>query len=95
MNYIGDSIIGDNCNFGAGTKIANYPFDEGTVKVRIGDNKIDTGLNKFGAIIGNNCRFGINTSIMPGVKIAPDSIISPHTCITRDVEVKNTGAVAK
>ncbi|MFC1866165.1 sugar phosphate nucleotidyltransferase, partial [Chloroflexota bacterium] len=35
MNYIGDSIIGDNCNFGAGTKTANYRFDEGNVKVNI------------------------------------------------------------
>ena len=95
MNYIGDSIIGENCNFGAGTKIANYHLDEGSVEVRIGDNKIDTGLNKFGAIIGNNCRFGINTSIMPGVKIAPDSIIGPHTCVSQDVGIKSTDAAAK
>lgn len=95
MNYIGDSIIGENCNFGAGTKIANYRFDEGSVKVRIGGSNIDTGLNKFGAIIGNNCKFGINTSIMPGVRIAPDSIIGPHTFVSKDVGIESTGAVAK
>lgn len=91
MNYIGDSIIGGNCNFGAGTKIANYYLEDGSVKVWVGDSEIDTGMNKFGAIIGNNCKFGINTSIMPGVKIAPDSIIGHHTCVTQDVGINKYG----
>ena len=95
MNYIGDSVIGENCNFGAGTKTANHYPDGGSVKVRIGDNEIDTGLNKFGAVIGNSCRFGINSSILPGVKIAPDSVIGSHTCVNRDVGIKSTRVVAK
>jgi len=87
MNYIGDSIIAEGCNFGAGTKIANYYPDGASVKVRVGDNEIDTGLSKFGAVVGKNCRFGINSSIMPGVKIAPDSSIGSHTCISQDVGI--------
>jgi len=85
MNYIGDSIIGNGCNFGAGTILANYRFDQGTVKVKIGEHLIDTGRIKFGAIIGNNCKTGINTSIMPGIKISPGSIVGPHICISEDV----------
>jgi len=85
MNYIGDSVIGEGCNFGAGTILANYRFDEGTVKVKVGEDLIDTGRVKFGAIIGNNCRTGINTSIMPGVKIASGSIVGPHAFISKDI----------
>ncbi|MFC1875324.1 sugar phosphate nucleotidyltransferase [Chloroflexota bacterium] len=85
MNYVGDSIIGEGCNFGAGTILANYRFDEGTVKIKVGEDLIDTRRVKFGAIIGNNCKTGINTSIMPGVKIASGSIVGPHTCISKDI----------
>jgi bifunctional UDP-N-acetylglucosamine pyrophosphorylase/glucosamine-1-phosphate N-acetyltransferase len=81
MNYIGDSIIGENCNFGAGTILANFRFDKDTIKVKVGGNMIDTGLTRFGAIIGDNCSFGINTSVMPGVKVSPNSIVGPQKCV--------------
>ncbi len=85
MNYIGDSVIGEGCNFGAGTVLANYRFDEGSVPVRVGNQKVDTGLVKFGAIVGRNCKTGINASIMPGVKVGPDSIVGPHVCMMQDL----------
>lgn len=86
MNYLGDSVVGDHCNFGAGTITANWRFDEKEISVRIGDSLVKTGRDKFGAIVGDNCRTGINVSIMPGVKIGPDSIIGPSVCLTKDVE---------
>jgi len=86
MNYVGDSVVGDHCNFGAGTITANWRFDEKTISVRVNDNSINTGMDKFGAIIGDNCRTGINVSIMPGIKIGPNSIIGPSVYLTRDVE---------
>jgi UDP-N-acetylglucosamine diphosphorylase/glucosamine-1-phosphate N-acetyltransferase len=86
MNYIGDSIIGEHCNFGAGTITANWRFDEKTISVRVNDNPVNTGVDKFGAIIGDNCRTGINVSIMPGIKIGPDSIIAPSVFLTKNVE---------
>jgi bifunctional UDP-N-acetylglucosamine pyrophosphorylase/glucosamine-1-phosphate N-acetyltransferase len=85
-NYIGDSIIANSCFFGAGTVTANYRFDEKTVKVNVGNSRIDTGLDKFGAIIGDNCKTGINASIMPGVKIGPNSIVGPGVVLTEDLE---------
>jgi bifunctional UDP-N-acetylglucosamine pyrophosphorylase/glucosamine-1-phosphate N-acetyltransferase len=86
MNYIGDSIVGEQCNFGAGTITANWRFDEKAISVRVNGNLLDTGTDKFGAIIGDNCRTGINVSIMPGVKIGPNSIIGPSVYLTNDVE---------
>jgi len=86
MSYIGDSVIGDDCSFGAGTVLANFRFDERNVSVRIGDEAVDTGRDKFGAIIGNNSKTGVNASVMPGVRIGPNSIVGSHVCLTGDLE---------
>jgi bifunctional UDP-N-acetylglucosamine pyrophosphorylase/glucosamine-1-phosphate N-acetyltransferase len=86
MNYLGDSIVGEHCNFGAGTITANWRFDEKTISVHVNDKPMNTGMDKFGAVIGNNCRTGINVSIMPGVKIGPNSVIGPSVCLTEDVK---------
>ncbi len=86
MSYIGDSIIGDNCSFGAGTVLANFRFDEGNISVEIEGESIDTRLDKFGAIIGSNSKTGVNVSIMPGVRIGPNSIVGSHQCLTHDLE---------
>lgn len=79
LSYIGDSIIGENCNIGAGTVIANMRLDGKTVMC----GGIDTGRRKLGAIIGDNVKIGVNCSIMPGVMLAPNSVVMPHTCVTQ------------
>ena len=86
MNYIGDSIIGEGCSFGAGTILSNFRFDERNISVKIEGEPIDSELNKFGAIIGNNSKTGVNVSVMPGVKIGPNSIVGSHVCLTEDLE---------
>ncbi len=86
INYIGDSIISNNCLFGAGTITANFRFDEKTIKVRIGEKRIDSGTNKLGAIIGDNCKTGINACLEPGVKIGPQSIVGPNVNLQDDLE---------
>jgi len=92
-NYIGDSIIANSCFFGAKTVTANYRFDEKTVKVNVGDKRIDTGLDKLGAIMGDDCKTGINASIMPGVKIGPNSIVGPGVVLDKDLESNKTISV--
>jgi len=84
-NYIGDSVIADNCNFGAGTITANWRFDAQPIKVNVGEQKISTGTDKFGCIMGEGCKTGIHVSIMPGVKIGPNSIIGAHTMVPKDI----------
>ena len=85
FNYIGDSIICENVNLGAGTKISNLRFDNRSVKMNINDKLIDSGRRKLGAIIGPNSQTGINVSIMCGKKVGENSIIGPHTIINEDV----------
>ncbi len=85
-NYIGDSIISDGCSFGAGTVLANFRFDGGNIKTKVQGKWVDTGQSKFGAVLGNNARTGINASIIPGIKIGPNSFVGPHVCLTHDLE---------
>lgn len=85
LSYIGDSIIGENVNLGAGTLIANLRFDERTIKVDINGTKIDTTRKKMGAVIGGYVKTGVNVSIMPGVKIGSYSTIYPGVTVYKDV----------
>lgn len=84
-NYIGDSVIMDNCNFGAGVAVANWRFDRQPVRVNVGSEKISTGMEKFGCIIGENCKIGINASIMPGIKIGPNATVGAHLLVSKDI----------
>ena len=72
-NYAGDSVIGEACNFGAGTKIANLRLDKKVVRV----DGIDTGRRKLGAIIGDMVETGINASINVGSVIGNHTFIGP------------------
>ncbi len=76
-SYVGDSVIGENCNLGAGTKIANLRHDEKNVFVEVNGKKIDSKRRKLGALIGNHTKIGINASINCGVIISPNSKILP------------------
>jgi NDP-sugar pyrophosphorylase family protein len=75
--YVGDSVLGAKCNLGAGTKLANLRIVPGNVAVRIGEERIDTGLRKFGALIGNRCQVGCNTVLSPGTILEADCVVFP------------------
>lgn len=79
-NYVGDSILGERCNLGSGTKIANLRLDEGNIRVFIKGRRIDTGLRKLGAIIGDDVKTGINASIDSGTIIGEGAFIGPGAC---------------
>jgi bifunctional UDP-N-acetylglucosamine pyrophosphorylase/glucosamine-1-phosphate N-acetyltransferase len=74
-NYVGDSIIGERCNFGAGTKVANLRFDNKSVKVSFKGDSIDAGIRKLGVIMGDDVKTGINSLIEPGTIIWERSIV--------------------
>ena len=84
-SYVGDSIIDDNCSLAAGTVLANFRFDERNVRVKVSGQVVDTGMDKFGAIMGAGSKTGINASIMPGVRIGPNSFVGSHVCLMRDL----------
>ncbi len=85
LAYIGDSVVGEYVNLGAGTVLANLRFDGKTIKVTIEGKRIDSGRRKLGALIGGYVKTGINVSIMPGVRIGSYSIIYPGITVYKDV----------
>lgn len=85
LSYVGDSVIGENVNFGAGTITGNLRLDRGNIKATVKDKRIDTGRHKLGAIIGDNVSTGIGTLMMPGVMLYPNSAIGAGVVVYRDV----------
>ncbi len=75
--YIGDSILGNNVNLGAGTKIANLTFMKQEITLRIKGAVYKTGMRKFGAILGDNVNTGCNSVTSPGTLAGRDSVIFP------------------
>ncbi len=66
LSYVGDCIIGENCNFGAGTICSNLRHDKCNIRSFIKGKPVDSGRRKLGAIIGDDVKTGINTSVYPG-----------------------------
>jgi len=85
LSYCGDSVIGENVNFGAGTIIANLRHDSENVKSIVRGELVDSGRKKLGAIIGDNAKLGIHTSIYPGRKIWPGKATLPGEIVKNDV----------
>ncbi|MBS7257865.1 MULTISPECIES: bifunctional sugar-1-phosphate nucleotidylyltransferase/acetyltransferase [Methanobrevibacter] len=85
LSYVGDSVIGSNCNIAAGTNIANLRFDNKSVKTKIKDKMIDSGRRKFGSIIGDSVKTGINSSFSPGVKVGHNATIGSGVLLYDDV----------
>ena len=85
-NYIGDSVIEDNCSFGAGAVTANFRLDEANIRLKVGSEEVDTGHDKLGALVGRGCRIGINASLMPGIRVGAYSFVGAHVCLTHDLE---------
>jgi UDP-N-acetylglucosamine diphosphorylase / glucose-1-phosphate thymidylyltransferase / UDP-N-acetylgalactosamine diphosphorylase / glucosamine-1-phosphate N-acetyltransferase / galactosamine-1-phosphate N-acetyltransferase len=84
-NYIGDSVIGNNCLLGAGAITSNYRFDGKELVSIIKGGKVATGRNKLGAIIGDGTHIGCNATLYPSVKIVSKTTILPGTIVSKDI----------
>jgi len=71
--YVGDSVLGADVNFGAGTKVANLRHDDQTVRVQVKGELVDTGRRKFGVVVGDGTKTGINTSLNAGVTLGTET----------------------
>lgn len=76
-NYVGDSILGYKAHMGAGSITSNVKSTRENVTVKFNDEKIETGLKKFGAMLGDNVEIGCNTVLNPGAIIGRNSIVYP------------------
>ncbi len=80
-NYVGDSILGFKSHMGAGSITSNVKSDKTLVVVKNGEEKIETGLKKFGAMLGDHVEVGCNSVLNPGTVIGRNSNIYPVSCV--------------
>lgn len=85
LSYVGDSIIGMNSNFGAGTITANLRHDDKHVKSAVKGGRVSSGRRKLGTIIGDNVKTGIGTSISPGIVIHQGARTGIGVILDRDI----------
>ena len=86
LSFVGDSIIGSDCNLAAGTITANLRFDKKNIKSAVKGRLIDTQRDKVGCIMGQGTQTGINVSLMPGVIIGSNCKIGPNSLVIGNVE---------
>jgi NDP-sugar pyrophosphorylase family protein len=75
--YVGDSILGNTANLGAGTRLANLKMIPGSIAIRYDGKTYNTGRRKLGAILGDNTETGCNSVTSPGTLMGPSSIVYP------------------
>ncbi len=80
-NYVGDSILGYKSHMGAGSITSNVKSDKTLVVVKNGEEKIETGLKKFGAMLGDFVEVGCNSVLNPGTVIGKNSSVYPVSCV--------------
>lgn len=85
LSYMGDSIIGRDCNLGAGTLVGNLRLDNANVKMRIKGKLVDSGRRKLGCVIGNNVKLGLNVMVNSGRKIGNNCMVGPGVIVYKDI----------
>jgi UDP-N-acetylglucosamine diphosphorylase / glucose-1-phosphate thymidylyltransferase / UDP-N-acetylgalactosamine diphosphorylase / glucosamine-1-phosphate N-acetyltransferase / galactosamine-1-phosphate N-acetyltransferase len=84
LSYVGDSVLGEGVNFGAGTITSNFRHDGANHRSMVNGALVDTGRRKFGAIIGDGVHTGIHTAIYPGRKLWPGTTTRPGEIVQHD-----------
>jgi NDP-sugar pyrophosphorylase family protein len=90
--YVGDSILGNEVNLGAGTKLSNLAVNSEknaetghrpTIKISIEKQMVDTGLTKLGAVIGDDTQLGCNSVTNPGCLIGPRTLVYANASVAK------------
>ena len=84
-NYVGDSVLGEYAHTGAGVILSNFKNDGSNVKIRCGEEVVETGLRKFGAILGNHVDVGCNSVLFPGTIIGQNTNVYPLTRVRGEI----------
>lgn len=81
FNYVGDSILGFHAHMGAGAITSNIKADRKNVVIRDGDERLETGLRKMGAMLGDWTEIGCNCVLNPGTLVGPHSNVYPLSMV--------------
>ena len=88
-NYVGDSILGYKSHMGAGSITSNVKSDKTLVTIKVGDDVVETGLKKMGAVLGDNVEVGCNSVLNPGTVVGKESNIYPLSMVRGYVPSKS------
>ena len=80
-NYVGDSILGYKAHMGAGSITSNVKSDKTPVVVKAGEERLETGRKKVGALLGDRVEVGCNSVLNPGTVVGRDSMIYPVSSV--------------
>ena len=80
-NYVGDSILGYKSHMGAGSITSNVKSDKKLIVIKNGDEKIETGMKKIGAMLGDNVEVGCGSVLNPGTIIGKNTNIYPLSSV--------------
>jgi len=98
-NYVGDSILGYCAHMGAGSITSNVKSDKLPVVIKNGDEQIETGRKKVGAMLGDHVEVGCGTVLNPGSVVGRNASIYPLSSvrgvIPADSIYKRQGEVAQ
>ena len=96
-NYVGDSILGFKAHMGAGSITSNVKSDKTLVVVKNQEERVETGLKKFGAMLGDHVEVGCNSVLNPGTVIGRESSVYPTSmvrgCVPAHSIFKKTGEI--
>jgi bifunctional N-acetylglucosamine-1-phosphate-uridyltransferase/glucosamine-1-phosphate-acetyltransferase GlmU-like protein len=92
LNFVGDSLVGADVNFEAGSIVANYRNERANkeIHVRRGSALVPTGVQKFGALVGSHARIGANAVLAPGTLIGPEQVVRRMTLVDQEEESRQT-----
>ena len=80
-NYVGDSVLGYKSHMGAGSITSNVKSDKSLVVVKYGEERIETGLKKFGSILGDHVEVGCNSVLNPGCVLGREVSVYPTSSV--------------
>lgn len=84
LTYLGDSVLGEDVNLGAGTTVANLRHDGEPVELTVKGDRVSTGRRKFGIVCGDGVRTGINCTINVGIVLSAGATVAPGETVLRD-----------
>ena len=80
-NYVGDSILGYRSHMGAGSLTSNVKSDKRPVVIRDGEDAVETGRKKCGAMVGDYVEVGCNAVLNPGTVIGRRAQVYPASSV--------------
>lgn len=84
-NYVGDSILGYKAHMGAASITSNVKGDKKLIVLRCGEEKIETGMKKIGAMLGDFAEIGCGSVLNPGTVIGRDTQVYPLTSVRGEI----------